>query len=104
VRDPNTWNSTVISIPQITPTGYRLLWVERAMEPNWTGPRLERPYVLTVVPSVFPGDTAVSMIPRMILRAPNVTINLKPILSDQQFKDDLRANDELHGGKERTPK
>ena len=97
--DPLTWLAKVIDPLDITPPGHLTMILERRLQPNFEGPRKERPYVDVPLPTVnIRVATDANHLAQMITQGPSINVKLSIHYSRQGLKDQVRCADELFRG------
>lgn len=93
-QDPNVWNGTIIECV-LTPPGHLCCLLERRYEPNWQGPKGDRPLVLTTVPCISDHLTSLASMEKALVKAPVVEVGIELDHSQQPYKDEVRSCDKL---------
>lgn len=92
----NEWFGTVLDATEVSPAGSMTIMLERGRDPNFQGPRQNRPFVDFALPTVnYRVAQSTEDLARLIEEAPSVKVRIKMEYTRQGFKDQVRCANEL---------
>ncbi|RDL30684.1 uncharacterized protein BP5553_10029 [Venustampulla echinocandica] len=99
--DPHTWFAEVVEPTEVTPPDHSTLYLEGRRDPAFSGPREQRPFVKTPLPTANGrAANSIKALSKFIKASPSTYIKLIMQYDTQGYKDQVRCTDQFFRSKQ----